>query len=184
MKAAAKPKGKVLKTLQDLQQEKRIELAAIGIFHLVFKGEKEYAFKPREGTQLHRVWSMKRLNLRQQRGWTKFLKDCDEAIGKSGGITSAYGALTGGGEPSGKTLVSYTNKAFDDVDYIVNRYLTTRERTLLRDLIQDHLKATDNLQLEFIGWIMSGYSDPDNARTAAVVHIQNLGDRLATFYNF
>src|SRR5688572_25528401 len=83
-------KQTVLKDFSQLKIEKRIELSAIGIYQIVFRGEMERAFEPKKGTEMHRVYKMKRLDLRQQRAWKLFRDDVDNARGKSGSVCSAY----------------------------------------------------------------------------------------------
>lgn len=176
--------GKVLKEFSALKQQKRIDIAAFALYQLVFKGERERAFEPRAGTELHRVWKMGRLNLRQQRAWMKFRDDCDKAHGKSGGVTSSYGEQTGGNEPTEKRLTAYENEEYRRVMHLVHSYLIFEERQLLQAMLQNDLKTGEHLSLELVGLIRSGYSDEGDARASGVTHIQTLLTRVASYYNF
>jgi hypothetical protein len=177
-------KKAVLRDFSALKVEKRIELSAIGVYQLVFRGEQERAFEPRKGTQIYRVYRMNRLDLRQQRSWKKFRDDFDRAQGKSGSVTSSYGEFQDGGDNSERVPVAYTNGAYERIKDIFQRYLGRRERALLYDLLQDDLRSGTELQLEFIGLIRSGYSGEDEARVAGVVHVQTLLDKLGDFYGY
>ena len=177
-------KQTVLKDFSQLKIEKRIELSAIGIYQIVFRGEMERAFEPKKGTEIHRVYKMKRLDLRQQRAWKLFLDDVDKAAGKSGSVCSAYGEQTDQGDGSEfKPPKAFTNRQWDKIKWIFRTYLSPRESRLLWDLLQNHLTGKSELKLEFIGLMRSGYSGEDDSRVAGVVHIQNLLDRLADHYD-
>jgi hypothetical protein len=180
----APKKQAVLKDFAALKIEKRIELSAIGIYQIVFRGEADRTWEPRKGTQIHRVWKMQKLDVRQQRAWKKFRDRVDASRGKSGGVTSPYGEQVGDGDPTDRMPKAYTNKAYDEVMYIFERYLGRRESALLWDLLQDDLKSGTALQLEFVGLLRSGYVNSDDARTSGVTHVQNLLDRLADYFNF
>jgi hypothetical protein len=179
----ATKKQAVLKDFSALKIEKRIELSAIGIYQLVFRGEMERAFEPKKGTEIHRVYKMKRLDLRQQRAWKLFRDDIDRAAGKSGSVCSDYGEQTSQGNGSEfRVPKAFTNKAWDKISWIFRSYLSAREARLLWDLLQNDLKGTSELKLEFIGLMRSGYSGEDEARVAGTVHVQTLLDRLADLY--
>ncbi len=180
----ATKKQTVLKDFSALKIEKRIELSAIGIYQIVFRGEADRTWEPRKGTQIHRVWKMQKLDVRQQRAWKRFRDEVDAARGKSGGVTSPYGEQIGDGDPSERMPTAYTNEQYRRVEYIFKRYLGRRERALLGDLLQDDLKSGTELQLEFIGLIRSGYANADDARTSGVTHVQNLLDRLADLFGY
>ena len=178
------PKQKVIKQFSQLRIEKRIELSAIGIYQILWRGEAEKAFEPNKGTQIHRVWKMKKLDIRQQHGWKKFRHDCANMSGKSGGVVSPYGEYKDDSCEREKMPTAYTNEHYERVRDIMMRYLGRRERTLLYDLVQDDLRSGSDLQLEFLGLLRSGYSEEEKARAAGVVHVQNLLDRLADYYGF
>lgn len=176
-----KKKAAVLKDFSQLKIQKRIELSAIGIYQIVFRGEMERAFEPKKGTEIHRVYKMKKLSMRQQRAWKMFLDDVDKAAGKSGGVTAAYGEYHDKGEyvPLPR---AYANGSYHKVRYIFDIYLGRRDRALLWDLLQNHLASTTELKLEFIGLMRSGYAGEDEARIAGVVLVQTLLDKLADLY--
>lgn len=177
-------KQTVLKDFSQLKLEKRIEISAIGIYQIVFRGEMERAFEPKKGTEMHRVYKMKRLDLRQQRAWKLFRDDVDNARGKSGSVCSAYGEQTDRGDSSEfRPPKAFTNKEWEKIKWIFRVYLSPREARLLWDLLQNDLKGTSELRLEFIGLMRSGYAGEDDARVAGVVHIQNLMDKLADHYD-
>ena len=177
-----KPKT-VGKDFSVLKPEERIELTAFAVYQIVFRGEKERAFQPRAKTVIRRVWEAERLNLRQQRAWRKFMDDYDKAEGKSGGVTSGYGEYTDKSDSDFKVPTAYENVYYKRIVQICNS-LSRREYALLKDLVQDELKATGNIRLELIGLMRSGYQDKNSARVAGVVHIQNLLDRIADCYGF
>jgi hypothetical protein len=174
----------VLKDFSDLKIQKRIELSAIGIYQIVFRGEADRTWEPRKGTQVHRVWKIGKLEVRQQRAWKKFRQDFDESHGKSGGVTSGYGEQTGEGDPRERTPKAFTNEQYRRIHHIFKTYLGRREGALLYDLLQDDLKSGTDLKLEFIGLLRSGYAGEDDARTAGVVHVQQILERLADYYGF
>ncbi len=176
-------KQTVLKDFSQLKIEKRIELSAIGIYQLVFRGEMERAFEPKKGTEIHRVYKAKRLDLRQQRAWKLFRDDVDKAAGKSGSVCSSYGEQTDHGNGSEFRIPkAFTNKHWDKVKWIFRSYLTPDEAKLLWDLLQNDLTGNSVLRLEFIGLIRSGYAGEDEARVAGTTHIQCLLNRLAYLY--
>jgi hypothetical protein len=174
----------VLKDFSALKVEKRIELSAIGIYQIVFKAEQERAFEPRKGTVLHSVWQAQKMDMRQQRAWKRFRDDVDAALGKSGGVTSSYGDYHDGGDSSDRVPTAHTNKAYQRVQDILQRHLGRREKTLLHDLLQNDLTSNTELKLEFIGLLRSGYADERDAKTAGVVQIQCLLDKISDFYGF
>jgi len=181
-KPAAKPKT-VGKDFSVLKPEERIAMEVFAIYQVVFKGEKERAFQPRAKTVMRRVWDAGKLNMRQQRAWKKFLDDHDKAEGRSGGVVSAYGDYIQKGDNEFREPTAYENVYRRRIVQICSG-LSRREYALLKDLVQDELKATGNIQLELIGLMRSGYADKNSARVAGVVHIHNLMDRLADEYNF
>lgn len=183
-----KPTVRVTKKLKDfssLKQEQRINLLALRIYQIqsVFRGHKERAFEPRQNTQVHEVWGLEKLSIRQQQGWKKFRQDFDNAEGKSGSVTAAYGEYLGSGD--GETIpTAYVNDAYQRIHSIFTRFLDRREAALLHDLLQDDLRSGTELKLEYIGLIRSGYTTDVEARAAGVVHVQNILDRLASFYGY
>lgn len=180
-------KPKVLKDFSDLRPvEARIEALAAQIYQIAWSGEAIDRYKPRVETQIYRVWKMAKLDFRQQAAWKQFRDDVDKAAGKSGGVCSAYGEYSdkGGFGPSDKVPVAKTNKAYNRVEFILDRYLGRRERALLVDLLRDDLQKGGDLNIETIGVIRSGYKDKAQARASGVTHVQNLLDRLADLYGF
>ena len=173
----------VLKDFKSLKPiESRIQLLAVGIYQVVFRGEANQDFKPKNGTQMHRVWKMQKLDERQQITWQLFLDDVRLARGKSGRVCSSYeGYHDNGKGDEFKVPTAYTNVHYDRLEELA-KYLSRAERELLADLLQDTLKSNSSLQLEAIGLIRSGYQDKVSARAAGVVHVQNLLDRLARYY--
>jgi len=174
----------VLKDFAALKTDERIDSLAMSLFKVVHRGEKETAFEPRKGTQLHRVWASNKLDMRQQRAWVAFRKDCDNADGKSGGVTIRYDDIIDHDGGTDKIPVAFVNSAQRRVEYILLTYLDRRERALLADLVQDDMSANKNLTLEIIGMIRSGYKNESDARVAGIVNIQVLLGRLASFYGF
>ena len=175
----------VLKDFKSLKVEERIDALAISLLKVVHRGEKETAFEPRKGTQLHRVWLAGKLDIRQQRAWSAFRRDCDAAEGKSGAVCSSYGEYHDKGQGDEfKVPTAYTNEAYRRVEYILMRYLDRQDRALLADLVQDDMSANKSLTLEIIGVIRSGYKNEKDARIAGIVNIQNLLSRLASYYSY
>lgn len=176
-------KQTVLKDFSKLKETQRINLLALRIYQIqsVFQGHVEKAFEPRQNTQVHAVWKMGRLSIRQQQAWKMFRKDFDEAEGRSGAVTASYGEQIGGGEAE-RIPVAYTNESYRRIHTLFTRFLDRREAALLHDLLQDDLRSGTDLKLEYIGLIRSGFHDAKDAQTAGVVHIQNLLDRIATAY--
>ena len=174
----------VLKDFKSLKVEERIDALAISLLKVVHRGEKETAFEPRKGTQLHRVWLAGKLDIRQQRAWSAFRRDCDAAEGKSGAVCSSYGEYTDREHERETIPTAYTNEAYRRVEYILMRYLDRQDRALLADLVQDDMSASKKLTLEIIGVIRSGYKSERDARVAGIVNIQTLLSRLASFYGF
>jgi hypothetical protein len=179
-----KAKAKVLKDFSELKPvDKRIELVAAGICQIVFKGEMNDDFKPKQGTQTHRMWKMGKLSLRHQIAWRYFNDDILTAHGKSGKVGSSYGEYTDHGGGDGfRVPVAYSNAPMRRLEDLLARFLDRRERALLVDLWQDTVKGDSSLQLETIGLILSGYKHEEYARVAGIVHVQGLLARLATYY--
>ena len=177
----SKRAGKVYKEFSALKRTEEINFAAIQIFQIVFRGEQETAFEPKKGTQLYRVWHMMKLDMRQQLAWHRFRQDCDKAAGKSGPVTASYGDYVDGDGDHLRVPTAYTNAAYKRVEAVF-RTMGRRDRALLWDLLQDDLRAGSPLRLEYIGFIRAGYSEEEKARTAGVVLVQNVLDRLADLY--
>lgn len=177
-------KRQVLKDFSELRPiEKRIEMVASGIYLIAFKGQANEDFAPRNGTQVHRVWKMCKLDDRQQIAWQQFCDDVALAHGKSGAVTSAYGESTDKGDGSDfRVPKAYTNTYYRRVERLLTEFLSRKERALLYELLQDTLKGTSSLQVETIGVLRSGYQDKASARAAGVAHVQGLLDRLADYY--
>lgn len=172
----------VLKDFSDLKPiDKRIQLVAAGIYQIAFKGEVKQDFRPKTGSQVHRVWKMVKLSERQQIAWQVFLDDIDLAEGLSGKVTGSYGEYTDRGSDGFKVPKAHVNAYYKRLERL-RTFLDRREVGLLAELLQDTLNGQSSLQLETIGLVRSGYQDKDQARTAGVVHIQCLLDRLASFY--
>jgi hypothetical protein len=175
----------VLKTFSELKpvEQDRIALVASGISAIVFKGEAIESFKPREGSQINRVWRMLKLDERQQIAWVQFADDVALAYGKSGAVCAAYGEQVAQGDGSElKIPRAKTNVYYRRIERLLTEYLTREERALLYELLQDALKANSSLSLETIGVLRSGFSDKTSTRVAGVVHVQTLLSRLAAFY--
>ncbi len=174
----------VLRDFSELKQNERIEIVALKIFGIVHKGVKDVAFEPRRGTEMHRAWSAGQFNKRQQIGWWLFRKDCDAAIGNSGGTTSGYGDFTDGGSSPERIPTAFQNASYDRVEHILYEYLDRHERTLLADLVQHDMKLNSKLTLEFIGLAKSGFKGKRDAYVAGVTNIQALLSRLSTYYGY
>lgn len=184
IKRATTKEKTVLKEFSQLKQKERIEIVALKIFGIVHKGEKDYDFEPRRGTEMHRAWNAGQFNKRQQIGWWLFRKDCDDACGKSGGVTSGYGEFTDGGSNPEKMPTAYSNAAYDRVEHILYQYLDRHERALLADLVQHDMKLNSKLTLEFIGLAKSGFKGKRDAYVSGVTNIQALLSRLSTYYGY
>jgi hypothetical protein len=183
----SKKKATVLKDFSQLNQQQRINLLALKIYQIqsVFQGHRERAFEPRQNTQVHSVWDEKHLSIRQQQGWRMFRQDFDNAEGKSGSVTASYGEQIGENDGSDfRAPVAYTNEAYRRIHALFTRFLDRREAALLHDLLQDDLRNGTDLKLEYIGLIRSGFTGEVEAKTAGIVHIQTLLDRLASYYGY
>ncbi len=174
----------VLKDFSGLKVEDRIDSLAMSLLKVVHRGERETAFEPRKGTQLHRVWAANKLDIRQQMSWRAFRRDCDMAEGKSGGVTIRYDDVVDSDGTSVKVPVAFMNNAQRRIEHILLVYLDRHDRALLADLYQDDLNASKKLTLEIIGVIRSGYKNENDARVAGIVNIQSLLSRLASYYCF
>lgn len=177
-------KKKILKDFTQLKQAERIEIVALKIFDVVHKGVKDHDFEPRRGTEMHRAWSAGQFNKRQQIGWWLFRKDCDAALGKSGGVVSGYGEFTDGGSSPEKMPTAYSNASYRRVEHILYEYLDRHERALLADLVQHDMKMNSKLTLEFIGLAKSGFKGKRDAYVAGVTNIQALLSRISTYYGY
>jgi hypothetical protein len=178
-------KQTVLKDFSQLQPvvEKRIELVAAGIYQIAFRGQALDNFQPKQGTQVHRIWKMTKLDERQQIAWQQFMDDVNLAHGKSGSVTSAYGEYADKGNGNEfKVPTAYVNKHYQNLEMLLDRFLSRRERALLAELTQDTLRGNSSMQIETVGLVMSGYADKASARAAGVAHCQALLSRLADFY--
>ncbi len=176
---------KTLKEFSELKpiDQKRIEIVASGIFQIAFKGEANDDFRPKAGTQVHRVWKMMKLDERQQIAWQMFCDTVFQAHGKSGKVGSGYGEYTDGSGVDFRIPIAYINVYQRKLEELLLRFLDRRERELLIDLLQDTLRGDSALDLETIGAILSGFKkDKEYARVAGVVHVQCLLNRLATFF--
>src|SRR5690606_5803264 len=183
-RTTANKNQKVLRDCSELKPiENRIQMLAIGIYQIQFRGEVKEDFRPKNGTQVHRVWKMCKLDERQQIAWQLFLDDVLLAHGKSGAVCAAYGDYhdNGNGDEF-KAPTAYTNRHYDNLERLLMTHLSRSERALLVDLLQDALKGNSSLQIETIGLIRSGYSDKVSARAAGVVHVQTLLSRVADFF--
>jgi hypothetical protein len=174
----------ILKDFSELKPlETRIQMLAIGIYQIQFRGEAHEDFEPKNGTQVHRVWRMKKLEIRQQIAWQIFLDDVNLAHGKSGGVSSSYGEYhdKGNGDEF-KVPTAYANVYYRRVEQLLMQHLSRSERALVADLLQDTLKADSSLQIETIGLVRSGYQEKVSARASGVTRVQMLLDRMADFY--
>lgn len=178
-------KQAVLKDFSQLEKinKKRLDLIAMQIYLVVFKGGQEKAFEPKQKTLVHKVWAMDKLSIRQQQGWHMLMKDIREAVGKSGSVASGYGEAHDGGE---RTYLprAYVNEAYRRLDELERRFLSRREKALLKDLLKNTAQEGHDLKLEHIGLVRSGYSNDDQARSSGVTHVQTLLDRLGDFYGY
>lgn len=186
MSNRTKPQKKiVLKEFSALKTDERIDSLAMSLLRVVHRGERETAFEPRKGTQLHRVWAANKLNIRQQMAWREFRRDCAAAEGKSGGVCGAYGEyVEKGNDADFKVPTAYVNAAYKRVEHILMDYLDRHDRALLADLVQDDMNSSKKLTLEIIGVIRSGYKNENDARIAGIVNIQTLLSRLASYYSY
>ena len=175
-------KPTVLKSFSQLKTDKRIELVAMRIYQTVFRGDAEKAFEPRHKTLVHEVWRIKKLTIRQQQGWKMFRDDIDNAVGKSG-ASAAYGDYHDKGERVYLPR-AYESDAYGRVRDLYERFLGRREKALLLDLLQNDMQEGNELKLEFIGLLRTGYAGKESAYIAGVVTIQALLDRLADFYGY
>ena len=169
--------------LKKLEQQ-RLDIIAMQIYQVVFKGDREIAFEPQQQKSLvHRVWDMGKLTIRQQQGWHMLNKDIAEAQGKSGGVSSGYGEMHDGGE---RTFIpkAYVNEAYRRLEALERGFLSRREKALLKDLLRNAMQEGHELKLEHIGLVRSGYAGKDSAYVAGVVHTQTLLDRLADYYGY
>ncbi len=176
---------KPLKDFSELQKinQKRLDLIAMQIYLVVFKGAREKAFEPKPKTLVHKVWDMGKLSIRQQQGWAMLCKDIQEAFGKSGSVSSGYGELHDGGEPTFLPR-AYVNEAYRRLDDLEKRFLSRREKALLKDLVRNTAQESHEIKFEHIGLIRSGYGGENSAHVAGVVHTQVVLDRLADFYGY
>ena len=159
-----------------------INRVAIGLYQVMFAGQKDDFYKPREGTIVFRCWDAGKLDFRQQRAWKKFMEDVEKAAGKSGKVTGSYQQAV---QVSGnRSWSAYTNQEFDRQDYATNHFLSRKERTLLRDLVSDDLRPTGVFHLEGIGLARNGYKNDSQARASGVTSVCNLLDRIADFYGY
>lgn len=180
-----KKKAAVLKDFSQLEKisRKRLDLISMQIYQVVFKGDKEKAFEPKKKTLLHQVWSIGKLTIRQQQGWHMLTKDIGNAYGNSGSVSSGYGEFHDGGE---RTYLpsAYVNDAQGRLEDLERRFLSRREKALLRDILRNTAQEGYELKLEHIGLVRSGYAGDDSARASGVTHVQTLLDRLADFYGY
>lgn len=183
-KSTTAKKKIVLRDFAELKVEERIDTLAMSLLKVVHRGEKETAFEPRKGTQLWRVWNANKLDMRQQRAWKAFRKDCDMADGKSGGVTIRYDDLIDSDGNTHKIPTAFVNGAQMRIERLFMVYLDRHERALLADIFQDDLSAGRGITLEFIGMIKSGYKNEKDARIAGIVNIQALLSRIASYYSF
>lgn len=179
-------KQTVLKEFSQLKPiDERIQILASSISQIPFDGQLIYDFKPRSGTQAERLWKMNKFSERQQIAWQYFCDDMNMADGKSGSVVSPYGDYVEKSDDGDfKVPVAYMNAPRRRLERLLaGEILSRRERALLSDLAQDHLRGDSSLTLEAIGLFKSGYKDKVSARAAGVAHVQNLMDRLADFYD-
>ena len=180
----SKPKtvGKELSSLKVLH---KIDLTAMAIYDVCQRLESERAWEPRAGTQLHRIWKLRKLDATQQRGWLAFRQDAENAYGKSGNVTASYGDLTDGGCGDGfRVPTAFVNEAHRRIEYMMYNYLIYDEVLLLRDLIKDDVQNHDNFNIELVGFLKAGYKQDETARANGIGHIQALLTRVGRFYHF
>lgn len=174
---------KVGKDFSVLQVEQRIELLAAKICEHHFRGQTLQSQRPRQGTQVDRIWKMVRLDRRQQTAWRYFCADIEAAEGKSGPVTSSYGEATDQGNGADFRIpVARENASMTRLKHLFMNHLDRHERALLSDLTQDYLRGSGHITLESIGLFRSGYRDEESARASGVTHVQNLLSRVAGFY--
>lgn len=178
-------KQTVLKDFRQLEKinQKRLDLIAMQIYQVVFKGAREKAFEPKAKTAVHTVWAADKLSMRQQQGWHMLRKDIQDAYGKSGGVSSGYGELQDGGE---RTFLpkAFVNDAYKRLHDLEHRFLARRDKALLKDLLRNAAQEGYEVKLEHIGLIRAGYAGTESARVAGVVIVQGLLDKLADYYGF
>lgn len=180
--AKQKTVGKDLSVLKRLQQ---IDLTAMAIYSVSCEPlESERLWEPKAGTQLHRIWKLKKLNARQQRGWRAFRQDAENAYGKSGAVTSAYGDYHDKGGNSERVPVAFMNQAQIRIDNLMRYYLIVDEAALLRDLLKDDVQKYDDFNIELIGFLKSEYKQEETARANGIGHIQTLLTRVGRFYSY
>lgn len=173
----------ILKDFSELKPiEQRIEAAALGLFQLAFRGSTNPDFKPKDGTQVHRIWRAGKLTERQAIAWQAFIDDVNLAHGKSGSVTAAYGETIQSGNGDGlRAPTAFTNIYYERLQRLFRECLTREERALLYDLLQDTLRRS-SFRIEDIGWLGSGYKNDPTALASGTTHCQCLLNRLCSFY--
>lgn len=158
-----------------------IARVAVAVYEMEFKGIKALVYKPREGTVMHNVWKSEKLELRQQRAWSRFVKDLHEAAGESGKVTGSYEQAV---QVSGnRDWRAFTNREYERVRRLCDDYLDRqKERPLIVALIMDELQKPGVLNLERIGLHFNGYRDSSQARSAGIANVCCLMNRIASFY--
>lgn len=176
-------KKQVLKDFNQLKKlnQVRLDIVAMKIYEVVHKGAREKAFEPKAKTLVWKAWDADKLSMRQQEGWHMLCKDINEAYGKSGSVSSGYNEMSDGGE---RTYLprAFVNEAQRRLEDLERRFLSRREKALLKDLLRNYAQEGHDIKLEHIGLVRSGYAGDDSARASGITHIQILLDRLADFF--
>jgi hypothetical protein len=171
------------KTLTKKQIETaQLDRISVGIYKLMFCGEQERAFEPRPGTVMHKIWKMRKLNIRQQHTWARFVKDLRGAKGRSGKVCGSYAEFTNVSSSGDRLPVALTNDEYKKIEAIFTVHIGRRDALLLRDLVIDELQKPGHLQLELLGLAKNGYKNADQARAAGIATITSMIDRLADLY--
>lgn len=177
---------KVVKTFAEINIKDRMRLlAGLHILTVVHRGEADRLFEPKPGTFLHNLWKQKHFEIRQQRAWMAWRSDCDNAEGKSGGVTFGYGEFTDGGGNDFKVPKAFDNHALRRCHDILTRYLGRRDAKLLADLTQYDMGRIPEMSAEQIGVVRSGFTQVKmHAKVAGIVNVQALFTRIADYYGF
>jgi hypothetical protein len=176
MSARRKPKK-----ADNAQHTQEIGRVAVAVYEIEFRGIKALEYRPREGTVMFNVWKSEKLELRQQRAWSRFVADLQEAAGESGKVTASYEQAV---QVSGnKQWSAWTNREYDRVVRLCDEYLDRKkERPLLVALMMDEVQTQGVLHLERIGLHLNGYRDSAQARAAGIANVCALMNRIASFY--
>ena len=179
---ARQKKNAVVK--QRREKVQKIQYAAVELASksFLFRAEREQIFRPRRGSTLEHAWKIGRLTYLQQHAWNLLIREIMDAKGASGGVTSSYSEKVDIQSNGAAMPVAYTNRAYQRMEFLMQRYLSRKEYALLRDLLYDELTKPGVVGLNQIGFWFAGYKDNAQARAAGVGVIGCLLDRIAEFY--